>query len=521
MREHEILRLSASLGGHDRVGSCDHARREVLVWAQNRSGGRLPAEAWTLDAFEYLSGGRNSVGVRIKTQGSDIWALRADDPDKTVPGRIWTTEVVVGLMEPQRPQFSARLLVSSTTDDELNIEPHVPGFILQVAERCGLLRGSYDLDAAPLSIESGADAEHLAEMLVDPERALPVFVLSISEDDQSQGPLIDAQALGRATLGIGHVAVVPPQFTWELTDRFGKVRSVFGGAVRAYMPGFNRDAYPYDHRLVLAEQLTTVDARKSCSRWMRMTAAAESVRQNRLGHDVLAFAAIRNASLLIRQRQLSSEGANASVQLVAAEARIVALEKALREEAATQEYFDSEAKKAEERAKSAEAQYRASIYRIQDLQDQIRRNNTDADSAARRPSSWPEFANWCDVYLAGRVALAPAARRGVRSPDFEDIDLVVRCMLWLAGEYRDGRVNGIDRDFRDVVVESGVRNSPCGGDEFDFDWQGRRQTADWHLKKGGNTRDPRRCLRIYYYWDPDTQQVLIADMPGHRASLVS
>ena len=55
-------------------------------------------------------------------------------------------------------------------------------------------------------------------------------------------------------------------------------------------------------------------------------------------------------------------------------------------------------------------------------------------------------------------------------------------------------------------------------DEFRIWWQGQQHTADWHIKNGGNTRDPRRCLRIYYFWEHATQQVVIADMPGYRTS---
>src|SRR5262249_228555 len=67
-------------------------------------------------------------------------AIRADDPDKCVPGRVWTTEVVVGLTNDKPCNFSTRLLVS-TLEDELEIEPHTPGFMQQVAEKCALSRG--------------------------------------------------------------------------------------------------------------------------------------------------------------------------------------------------------------------------------------------------------------------------------------------------------------------------------------------------------------------------------------------
>ena len=99
--------------------------------------------------------------------------------------------------------------------------------------------------------------------------------------------------------------------------------------------------------------------------------------------------------------------------------------------------------------------------------------------------------------------------------------LAARCVIWLATTYRDGRLNGAERDFRDYYLEEGIKNTPCGGDEFDFDWQGQRYSADWHIKNGGNTRSPERALRIYFCWDDQSAQVIVADMPAHRPSAVS
>lgn len=67
-----------------------------------------------------------------------------------------------------------------------------------------------------------------------------------------------------------------------------------------------------------------------------------------------------------------------------------------------------------------------------------------------------------------------------------------------------------------VTIMDGIQNASCGADTYDFDWNGRRFSADWHIKNGGNTRDPIRCLRIYYCFDTQTQQIVVADMPAHR-----
>ena len=43
VREHQVLHIAADLPTDD--GAIESARREILKWAQKRSGGRLPNEA--------------------------------------------------------------------------------------------------------------------------------------------------------------------------------------------------------------------------------------------------------------------------------------------------------------------------------------------------------------------------------------------------------------------------------------------------------------------------------------------
>jgi hypothetical protein len=100
---------------------------------------------------------------------------------------------------------------------------------------------------------------------------------------------------------------------------------------------------------------------------------------------------------------------------------------------------------------------------------------------------------------------------------FADISLAARCLSWLATTCLDRRVNG-GGVLANIPIESGVENAPCGSDTFTYDFQGRKVTVDWHVKDGGNTRDPTRSFRIYYGYDDATQQIIIADMPAHRRS---
>ena len=140
------------------------------------------------------------------------------------------------------------------------------------------------------------------------------------------------------------------------------------------------------------------------------------------------------------------------------------------------------------------------------------------------PASWNEFADWCETQLGGRLALSSRAFGSIKKVRYEDVKLAAQCLAWLGGDYRRARLEGRGNSLQGPVpAGSGVRNDRSGGDSFEFDWQGKRLRADWHIKNGGNTRDPARCLRIYYCWheDGDGGQVVVGDMPAHVRSRVT
>lgn len=511
--ETEVLRVAGVLLGDDPVKSAEIARQEVLKWAQRRCGGKLPREAWDCANFDYRAGGRNSAGVRIQSDASDIWAIRADDPDKAVAGRIWTTEVVVGLREDDRPRFSARLMVS-TSESNMSIIPHSPGFVQQVAETVGLARGEYPISVEPWIIQSEADYLSLSEGLLDDARILPLIVLTVAENSPNkESPLLDASALARATVGLARVVILPNEFTWRLTDDFGRKHSVFGGAVRVYLPGFSPDEPPYSHRLIVADRLSDEAGRRQCIDMMRQIAASESIFRTQINRNILTFAAVRNASLRLQQEQMGD--ATEAEQLVLARSRVEALEKELDDNETVLNDLAAEQVRSIERAEAAEQQARTSGYRIQRLLDQLKEKGKTLPVEENLPETWPHVAKWIDENLAGLVVIAPRARKNLKKPQFGDIGLVVRCLTWLA-EIAHEVFSAGGGSVREAEVEEGIRNAHCGSDQFDFDWQGNKYTAEWHIKNGGNTRDPVRCLRIYYCWDDDAQQIVIADMPAHR-----
>ncbi|WP_139833809.1 hypothetical protein [Thalassospira alkalitolerans] len=516
IKEHEVLRFSATIGDAPNETTVDIARKEVLRWTERRCGGELPVSAWNFESFEYFTGGRTSVGVRIEGESSDIWGIRADDPDKNIAGRTWTTEAIVGAKNGEVAKLSLRLLVS-TAEPDLNITAHTPGLAQQISDKCGLFIDRWRMSPKPWVIDSESSLNNLVEMLFDENRTFPVFVLSVPDvTSDANRTIINSEALAKATLGIGRAAILHSNYTWKLTNIVGKSRSVFGGAVRVYMPKFSINSDPFDHKLFLAEHLRTEDGITDCSKWLRNFAATESLKKKGLGNDPLKFSTLRDASLKTKQERLALDGAADSAQLSAANERIAALEKNIDEEIATQEYFAKEHAAAEARAEDAERLLIASNQRIQFLVEKLQEKGAAQEDETELPSDWSELNDWVDANLTGRLVLSPSARRGIRSPKFRDASQAARCLLWLASHCRDSHINGGDGSLREHPIEDGIRNAHCGGDRYETKWQGRTCTVNWHVKNGGDTRDPERCLRIYYFWDPATSQVVVSDMPAHR-----
>lgn len=235
VRDIEILRVSAQLDGEDYAASAEAARKEALKWAKKRAGRALPKAAWDLQDFDLPVGGRSSTAVRIENDALDLWALRAEDPDKDVAGRVWSTEIVIGGEVGSRPHVSLRLIVS-TTEPDLTIDPHVPGPVSQMIEAPGLIRGARQLFSEPVTIQKENDAEDLCDYLEDGERRLPIFVVAMPEGGGK--PHINIAVLAKAVAGLARIVLVPAELTWVLTKRFGKYRSVFNAGIRAYLRGF-------------------------------------------------------------------------------------------------------------------------------------------------------------------------------------------------------------------------------------------------------------------------------------------
>jgi hypothetical protein len=142
------------------------------------------------------------------------------------------------------------------------------------------------------------------------------------------------------------------------------------------------------------------------------------------------------------------------------------------------------------------------------------------------PDSLDELKSWAEEHLEGRIVVTRRAARASKGSPFGNAELAYRAVKALAFEYRDmKRFGGSEMmaKFETALEELGLSNAPSGeehllkekGGRFEVEYRGRQRLLNWHLKNKGNTRDPSRCFRLYYFWDDDTDQVIIGSMPGH------
>ncbi|QUT05888.1 hypothetical protein KFK14_23655 [Sphingobium phenoxybenzoativorans] len=512
--EREILRVVSIIPVAGTESMLRASQKEVLRWARKRAGAVLPEHAWQGAPFEMLAAGRTTMGTNVETESGFLWSLRGDDPDKSVPGRIWSTEVSLGQPEgSEEILLGVRLLVNSA-EAEVSITPSVPGLVLQIADNCGLRDGPIPVLTKPYYAETESDADTLIDWLLSDTRRNPIIVASGDERSEYPArPLIDVESLAKSLCGLAHVVSLPANLTYKLNHVLGKELMVFHGGVRIYEPRLYVRGDPRDHRLYLGNSLIT--ASKAIEAEIRSAVARVSLRVTRLGHDVLPFAAVRSAALRLQQRQQIADGASDSVQLAAANDRSDALElevDGLRAE--VDQALELSLQEAD-RAEDAEKQLASAWARIEQLEAALKSNGTALEEGNTQPDDWSEFGKWCDDTLSSRLSLSSTARRSIRKPDFEDISLAARCLQWLANEARNRFLRG-GGALANIPVFEGVTNAPCGADEYQFDFQGRRLSANWHIKNGGNTRQPERCLRIYYAFDEVSRQIIVSDMPGHR-----
>ena len=511
-----VVQVTSEVVGADPRHAAAAARNRILDWLRDKQQIKgIPAQAWHGDPFEVDVALDRPVMVE---SFEALWALRYDNPDASQPGRYWRTEAVIGELD-GRAVIGMRLTVISRTWD-VPFARSVPAVVLGLVDYPGLQDYGTRLTSAPVPVTSDAEVEALVDLLESPARTRPVYVVSQGNDGSLP---LEPAALARRTAGMAHVYVISSRAAWRLSDAVGTRLSVFGCAVRTYAPGFNRwDAHWDDHSLGTKDWLDRrYPDRRDFVQMIAGRTALRSVSFPDMEQRLPAFAKVKQEvqRRRIAAARLEQTGSHELLKLIEDD------NKALRKDLEAAEELRDELEKMRQAANDERDQIARQNFnlrmRVQQLED-ARRSRGESEQV-EWPKAFDDLEEWAARYCAGRLVVLPRALRAAKKSDFKDVERAARGLYLLAREYRDVKAGlGSQTDMEQARQALGVEISSSGNEallkqwaeEYEVVWCGERRFLDMHLKRG-TSREPRNCLRIYFFWDEESEQIVVGHLPGH------
>lgn len=523
-----ISQVALTSGGAATQDTFHTVVREALKWLDNRSGKQLPQDAWAGSSFRLSKVGAQRVEA-VSLAEPRLWVARCDDADKTVAQRSWTTEIGVGLMPNGRLAVACRL-TCVTLGQDAPYTPSIPGVVVQFARATPLFADMRAVDLKPWHVDRDELPRFLA-LLRSRARRNPLIVLSSFLADED--PTFDRESLGDALArqlpGAASVVLLSSAAAFELTNRFGKEFSVFGGAVRTYRTGFDADHDdPGRHPLILPGSVASWDGGLDSFReFMVRRTLGESLRGGHVEEELPSFDWVQERALDLRVREAKRVGQSDRQLLEMVEEDNRQLRAKQDELRGTYDGLlqaaDVEEKRLVAQFDEARAQFYSLRSRIKHLEDALAAQ--PARQATPLPDDFDELESWAQRHLSGDVLLTNRALRAARRSEFENVSLAYECLLLMRDHYVPmRRLGGSERrqGYEQALAALGLEESATFagaragqyGDEYFIQHGGRRRELDRHIK-GSNARDPRFGFRLYFFWDDQMQQVIVGSLPSH------
>lgn len=500
-------------------------RQPILRWLQQQAGVALPGsmlrgEAGSLD----LLGAQRVETVSL--QAPRVWAARQDHWDDEVARRTWVTEATLAVANRRELLLGFRLHCV-TMGDAPPVDRSVPQFMRDVVAAHTVELDGTEIDLDAQMVDSDDDVDGLVRLLADPRRQAPVVGLSMGETRDGDRELVDADRLAATLFGTAHVRLLSRRASYALSDAVGRALSVYNGALRTWWPGLRPGhADPYDHPLLLAERIWE-EGEEAVRRLVAERVLRASAGQRGADTLIVPFADLRRAASGSAREVAAARGSTAAEILPMYEEETRRLETELREKAALHdgllEAAQAEIQVREQERDEARAEIHVLRARLAAMEQAVRAREPAA--AVHLPDTFDELAAWAAVHVADTVKLLPRAIHAAKKSEFEDRRLAYQALLLLHETYVPMRRTGAaavkerwESGLRQLGLECSATHagSRAGENAKDYtvDHGGKRRWIDMHLK-GSNSRDPRYCFRLYFFWDEDRAQAVVASLPTH------
>lgn len=534
---HRVFQLSGLLQIKDSVfGTAKYNSTLIYNWTKNKfTNLNLPDRICTISRER----GGQSVDI-IYDYNQPYFCVLAQHPDVKVASRMWSTEAEIIIQE-DNVRIGVKLSYSSPAgnDDEVP-DFSIPSFVKSIAFKNGIY-DSWKLEKKATYINSEDDLEAFVNLLKSEERLLPV--VAIAECDKyanndnpfMKGYLIDADRLAENVFLTAHVVALPDDFQDKFEDIVGEKFRVNNGAVRTYYPGLKLEdddsskRHPFTTSWAILASSYTDDDGKDCT----MGEAYQHFIVDRI-HQYMGKARIKWPDLghkfyyAANRERLQSKLSNtsdATLLIKEFQKQIKQNEEEIKssEEAAYSAMEDTE--KVQNQLDDAKDTIHRLNAKIDNLQYQLE-NSTGYEKSISIPASYEELPKWVNDNFPGRMVLHPRALKSLKEAEFDDVELVYKSLELLGTEYYKMRSGSITREsFDEKCKNLGISESACIADNragelgetyFIKDYHGHKVKIDRHIKNGSATRDPKRCMRIYFFWDDEMEQVVICYLPQHQ-----
>ncbi|WP_150126480.1 hypothetical protein [Burkholderia cenocepacia] len=149
-------------------------------------------------------------------------------------------------------------------------------------------------------------------------------------------------------------------------------------------------------------------------------------------------------------------------------------------------------------------------------------------AGSRATRDLADLPEWAELN-AERIVVLPRALSGAKKSQYENPALIMEALEFLASDYREHKCGNLSlAEFNERLknqpfqLANSVGWGIAGeqGDQYFVRWGKRRVFLDQHLLKGGG-REPRYCMRIYFFFDDASGRCVIGSLPHHLANSLS
>lgn len=454
------------------------------------------------------------VGRQTENETHALIGLQFRHPDSE--SRDWRTSIVIAKGKSENRATRVSIDVSLGRQGEamapVRISPSRPRIVPELINRFGA-HERYPLRAEPINIET-SEAKDFCGWLTSKERRLPIIFASRFNHNNAHA--VDVNKLANRLAGLASVCSArSSDLSWALRDLLDDQLNTYGGAIRIYWPGFSNTDSTFRHRLWTPRYIEAFSTQEDFIQRVLGTVAQVSIARH-LEQPCRWEDLERILSRQLR-RQLRDEGKD--IELVEmAEEFIGELEadKELKQLEIERLLSDLEAAKSE--AEQWRTAYQDSQRNDQQQISQIKKTQqlpaaTLDDAVAMAVANYP-----------GKLFVLPSAMED-EARLYENPEGVYDALKWLATVYLDARTGKASCSNLNLSCKENCGFSYSGGqsevtmgqyrNEYEKLWDGEKIKLEEHIGIGSG-KDPRRTIRIAFYFDINKKLTLVGYIGQHQ-----